>query len=239
MNIAVVFAAGTGVRMNSRSRPKQFLEVHGKPVLAYTLEIFSHHPQVEAIVLVCLADWMGYVREMLEKFHIQKVLDVVPGGATGQESIRCGLEAARCHTKGAEDIVLIHDGVRPMLDEATISACIESVKAHGSAITVTGATETMFVADHGDVVGEILPRTQCALGRAPQCFYLQEIAAAYQRAREEGASFIDSASMMQHYGKTLRLVEGPVENIKITTPTDFYLFRALLDARENMQIIGL
>lgn len=239
MNIAVIFAGGTGKRMNTRSKPKQFLEMHGKPVLIYTLEHFEQHDEIDGIVLVCIESWIEYAKDLLVDFRIRKVLEVVSGGNTGQESIFRGLDAALKYAKGAEDIVLIHDGVRPMIDSYTISSCLESVQKYGSAITTTPAIETIFV-QQGEHVGKIFNRSDCAMARAPQCFYLQDIYKAHIKAQQEKRTdFIDSAMLMQYYGFSLNTVTGPVENIKITTPTDFYLFRAFLDAQENMQIVGL
>lgn len=239
MNIAIIFAGGTGTRMNTKSVPKQFLELHGKPVLIYTLEHFDRHPEIDQIVLVCLESWIDYAKRILKKFQITKVTKIVPGGTTGQESIWNGIAVAHENSMDENDIVLIHDGVRPLIDADTITRCLSCVKEHGNAITTTPAIETIFVNGQNGQVGEILNRSKCAMARAPQCFYLKDIYVAHRKAQAEAKTdFIDSAMLMQHYGAKLRMIDGPVENIKITTPTDFYLFRALLDAKENMQIVG-
>lgn len=239
MNIAVIFAGGAGRRMNTRALPKQFLSMHGKPVLIYTLEKFEDNAAVDKIVLVCIADYIDYAARLAADYHIAKLAKIVPGGASGQESIYNGLVAAKALATG-EDIVLIHDGVRPLIDAATITACVSATREFGSAITTAPAIETIFAREAGDSVGRIFNRSECQMARAPQCFFLADILAAHERARSEGRTdFIDSAMLMQHYGAHLHTVTGPMENIKITTPTDFYLFRALLDAQENMQIVGL
>lgn len=238
MNIAVIFAGGTGQRMNTKTLPKQFLELHGKPILVYTLEHFEKHRQIDGIVLVCVQDWLDYCEELLQKYHIKKVKAVVPGGQSGQESIRNGLNKA-AELFPQDSVVLIHDGVRPLIDEETISKDIASVQQHGSAITVSPAIETIALRSDTGEVGEIIERSRCQMAKAPQCFYLKDILEAHQKAQAENRNdFIDSASLMRHYGHSLFTVEGPTENIKITTPSDFYLFRALLDARENSQIFG-
>ncbi len=239
MIIALIFAGGTGQRMNTRSKPKQFLSMHGKPVLIYTLEHFQRHEMIDGIILVSLAEWIGYTKELLEKYNITKVMDVIPGGQSGQESIFGGVKYAYKHCE-KNSIVLIHDGVRPLIRESTISDCIACVKQKGNAITVAPVVETVFVNDSQEGVGEIFDRSQCKLARAPQCFFLDDIYAAHKKAIEEGReNFIDSASLMQHYGAKLHTVMGPMENIKITIPSDFYIFRALMDAQENLQIMGL
>lgn len=238
MNIAVIFAGGTGQRMNTKSKPKQFLEMHGKPVLIYTMENFQNHPQINGIVLVCLESWIDYAKNLVKKFGITKVKAIVPGGKTGQESIFHGVRKVH-ELFGDETVVLIHDGVRPLINEDVITRCIENVKIHGNAITVAPAIETIFVKENNKV-GKIFNRSKCLLGKAPQCFYEKDIYNAHLKANEEHLmDFIDSADLMQHYGFELYTVEGPAENIKITTPSDFYTFRAIMDARENYQILGL
>ena len=224
--------------MNTSSKPKQFLELHGKPILVYTLEVFNNHPDIDGIILVILESWVGYCEDLVEKYRLNKVKAVVVGGETALQSQRNGLNKA-VELFGSDCIVLIHDGVRPLVDEETISRNIESVKLHGSAITVTPAIETITIRTETGEVGEIIDRSKVEMARAPQSFYLTEILEAHRQSEEEGLSFIDSASMMQHFGHKLYTVEGSPENIKITTPSDFYIFRALVDARENSQIFGI
>lgn len=240
MNIAVIFAGGTGQRMNTASKPKQFLELHGKPIIIYTLEYFQKHSQIDGIVVVCLESWIDYCENLLKKYQIDKVLKIVPGGNSGQKSIFNGLEAAHQISDNEQDIVLIHDGVRPLINEALITNCIASVKKHGNAITVSPAIETILLKTEDGDIGNILKRSECEMAKAPQCFYLNDIYSCHLKAKAAGKDdFIDSASLMQYYGYKLNAVEGPLENIKITTPADFYIFRAIMDARENLQILGL
>lgn len=238
MNCALIFAGGTGQRMNSRTRPKQFLELHGKPIIVYTLEQFQDHQEVDAIVAVCLEPWIPHLERLIAQYSLSKVVRVVPGGGTGQQSIFNGLLALQ-EAYPAESIVLIHDGVRPLVDGDTISACVRCVQEKGSAITVTPAVETVVRREDGGIT-EIIDRKDCCTAKAPQCFRLGEIFGAHLRAQREGCDdFIDSASLMSHYGFPLFTVEGRFENIKITTPSDFYMFRAMLDERENSQIFGI
>lgn len=240
MNIGVIFAGGVGKRMNSRVKPKQFINVYGKPIIIHTLEIFENHEEIDAIVVACLESWIPYLDELLKKFNIHKVVKVVPGGASGQESIYNGLVAAEEVAAGEKSIVLIHDGVRPLINEKTISDNIASVKEHGSAITSVKVKETVLVVSEDNSIDSVPKREDTRLARAPQSFYLDEILAAHRKSMEEHLpGFIDSCSLMQHYGKKLYLIEGPQENIKITTPDDFYTMRALLDAKEEAQIYGL
>lgn len=238
MNIAVIFAGGTGHRMNTKTRPKQFLELHGKPILVYTLEQFQHHKEIDGIILVILESWMEHCTILIERYHLTKVKGIVSGGASAQESIYHGLAKAQ-ELFPSDSIVLIHDGVRPLIDEETISKNIECVKENGSAITVTSATETIAIRGESERVGQIVDRKKCQMAKAPQSFYLKDILDANHKAHHDGQKeFIDCASIMQYYGYPLYTVEGKPENIKITTPEDFYIFRAFVDIRENAQIFG-
>lgn len=237
MNIAVIFAGGTGQRMNSKTKPKQFLELHGKPILVYTIEHFQKHKQIDGIVLVVLESWIEYCEDLVSRFRLDKVKAIVPGGSSGQESIYNGISKA-ADLFGENSAVLIHDGVRPLIDEDTITNAISCVKENGSAITVTPAIETVSLTDEKGMITDVVDRSKCFMARAPQCFRLGELLNAHHRAIVEKLQFIDSASMMRHYGYDLYTVEGAVENIKITTPSDFYIFRAITDARENSQIFG-
>lgn len=238
MNIAVIFAGGIGRRMNSKSVPKQFLKLHGKDIIIHTLEHFEMHKDIDGIVVACVEEWIPYLRKLLKKFDIEKVKCIVPGGRTGQESIYNGLSTAK-ELYGEDVTVLIHDGVRPLIEEKTITDCILSVEKYGSGVTVAPAIETIIRVDDSRKIKDVIERSECLMARAPQGFRLKEILKNHQKALQEGKSdFIDSAQLMKYYGCTLSVVEGPTENIKITTPMDYYTFRALYEARENSQLFG-
>ena len=239
MNAALIFAGGTGQRMNTRSKPKQFLELHGKPIIVYTLEVFEEHEDIDGIVVVCLADWIPYMRKLVEKYHLQKIKDIVPGGETGQESIFNGVDAlSRCYKD--QDIILVHDGVRPLVDSETITKNIQCALEYGNAITTTPAIETITVGNEDGKVGDSLNRSMCRMAKAPQSFRLGTLLECHERARLINKNdFVDSASLIKHFGFELYAVDGNMENIKITTPMDFYIFRAIVDAREESQIFGL
>lgn len=238
MTIALIFAGGSGTRMNSRARPKQFLQFYGKELIIHTLENFQSHPEVDAIVIVCIADWIEYLKKLLEKYGIDKMRSVVPGGASGQESIYNGLCAINEFAPD-DSVVLVHDGVRPFVNETLISDCIRTVKQKGSAVTVTPAIETIVMQEGGRITS-ITDRSKCFHAKAPQCFLLGELLSAHEKARAEGRTdMIDSASLMKFYGHELFTVQGNFDNIKITTPADFYTFKALYEVREQQQIFGL
>ena len=240
MNIAVIFAGGVGKRMHSKECPKQFLKIYNKPIIIHTLEYFEKHPLIDAIVISCVEEWMSYLEKLIYKYRIEKVKKVVVGGETGQLSIYNGLKAAEDVANGEKVIVLIHDGVRPLINEKLITDNIESVKKNGSAITTAVVKETILVVNEGTATIDYVPsRKNSRVARAPQSFWLNDILNAHEKALSEGKKdYIDSCTMMQEYGYDLFLVDGPGENIKITTPEDFYIMRAILEAKENAQIYG-
>lgn len=241
MNYALVFAGGVGSRMNSKAKPKQFLEIHGKPIIVHTIEYFELHPEIDSICVVIVKEWLDYAKTMIKKYNLTKVKWIVPGGKSALESQFNGLNIIRGSKEYDEhSVVLIHDGVRPLINEKLITDCIKSVKQFGSAVTVAPAIETIIRTDKNNTINDTFPRSECQLARAPQCFRIGEIINAHERAQAEGLyNFIDSTSLMLHFGYKIHVVEGTSENIKVTNPADFYICRALLDARENSQIYGI
>lgn len=235
---AVIFAGGVGRRMGAGPRPKQFLEHGGRPIIDYTIAHFAEHPQVTGVAVVCLESWIPYLEQVLRRRRYEVPIFVVPGGATGQESIFRGLDCLHAQHPGDDQaIVLVHDGVRPLIDEATISACIRAVEEHGAVATVAPAIETITLTDEAGAISRIIPREQVSLARAPQAFRLEELYAAHLQAHADGlGEFIDSVSMMSHYGHRVYTVEGPAENIKVTTPMDYYAFKGYMDARDQRML---
>ncbi len=239
MNIGVIFAGGVGSRMHSKELPKQFLELHGKPVIIYTLEHFEKNEEIDAVVVACVEGWIPYLEKLLYKFRIEKVKKIVPGGSTGQLSIYNGLCAAKEIAGDERAIVLIHDGVRPLITPQLLSENIKCVKEHGSSITAGIVKETIVVVDKDGRVEQVPSREKSRVAKAPQSFWLDEIFGVHQKALQDGVtSAIDSCTLMKQYGHELYMIDGPYENIKITTPDDYYTMRAILDAKENAQIYG-
>ena len=183
---------------------------------------------------------IDYLKELLKKNFITKVKWIVPGGSTGQESICNGLKAIYADCPDPKDsVVLIHDGVRPLISEQLIKDNIECVRKYGTAITVVPQNETVVSINDDNEIVSTTERSTARIARAPQSFILEDIMECHRKAIAEGRNnMIDSASMMTEYGHKLHVVEGPIENIKITTPSDYYIFRAIFEARENSQIFG-
>ena len=239
MNIAVIFAGGVGSRMQTKGTPKQFLNAYGKPIIIYTLEKFEHNCNIDAIVISCIKEWIDYCWESVKKFNLKKVKSIVPGGECGQASIYNGLKAAEKISKGSDDIVLIHDGVRPLIDDELINKNIKSVQKYGSAITCVESKETVALVDEKSEVKDTTDRNRTRIARAPQSFYLRDILEVHERAKKDGKlDMIDSCTLMKAYHRPLYTVAGKSENIKITTPDDYYIFKAILEAKENSKIFS-
>ena len=240
MNIAIVFAGGSGVRMGA-GVPKQFLEIQGKPVLVHTLQMFEMHHKIDKIYLAVLEDYIPYVWALAAEFRISKLTKVVSGGNSALDSIYKALKCAQ-EENPEDSVVLIHDGVRPFVAYDVISANIKSVKKYGSAITSTSCFETVLLSeDDGATVHSLPSRNECYTAQAPQSFYLKDIVEAHELIRPENPDYkdiVDSCTLMKSVGKSTHLVEGNRGNIKVTTPIDVYLFRALLNYKENEQAFG-
>ena len=240
MNIAIIFAGGSGVRMGA-GMPKQFLEINGKPIIIHTLDNFQNSPAIDKIYIACKADYMETLKNLTNRFAITKVAKIVEGGVTGQDSIFHALKAAY-NENPKDSIVLIHDGVRPFVSEEVIEKNIESVKKYGSAITCTAFFETPILSKDGHQVEEMPLKKETFTAQAPQSFYLGEIVSAHEEMRKINPEYIDiadSCNLYKNLGKQVYIVQGNRGNIKVTKPEDFYVLRALLQYKENEQILGL
>lgn len=240
MNIAIIFAGGSGVRMGA-GMPKQFLEINGKPIIIHTLDNFQNSPVIDKIYIACKKDYIGQLKKMTQQFGITKVCGITEGGSNGQDSIYRGLQLAL--SENPEDsIVLLHDGVRPFVSEEVIEKNIESVKKYGNAVTCTSFIETPIISSTGIEVEDMPLKKYTFTAQAPQSFYLGEIIEAHEEMRKINPEYIDIADSCNLYvklGKDMHIVKGNRGNIKVTTPEDFYILRALLQYRENEQILGI
>ena len=238
MNRALIFAGGKGVRMKMNGDiPKQFLEIAGKSIIIHTLEKFQKCETIDDIVVVCLKPWIKELEKQCKSFGITKISKILSGGETGFDSRMIGLAYLMETRETDDDIVLIHDGVRPFITSKLISENVRVAKEFGNAITVAPATETTVYKRDGEK-DIMLTRDNCLLARAPQTFKLVEIYKDYLKAERDGNTFIvDSASIADYYGEKLYYVVGPQENIKVTTPIDFYAATGLITSSgEEMDI---
>ena len=238
MNVALVFAGGAGHRMKNSAKPKQFLEMYGKPIIIYTLEHFEKHPEIDTIVIPCIKGWESYLRELLEKFNIKKVQKILTGGNDTQESKMVALNylAGICKK---DDIVLLHDAVRPLISKELISENLRSVKEFGNAISYVPFTETGITSNDKEFIKGTVLRNTLYVAKAPQSFYFQDVYEAHKKGESMPYTItIDTCSLMTELGIKLHLVPCEHTNIKITTPDDFFIFKALLDLKENRDIFG-
>jgi 2-C-methyl-D-erythritol 4-phosphate cytidylyltransferase len=237
VNIALILAGGTGNRMNARSKPKQFLELHGKPILFYTLDFFESHREIDGIVIVCIKDWMNNLEQMLSETHYKKVMKIVEGGPTGHESIYNGLRyLSRICLE--QDIVLIHDGVRPLISEELITENIQKAKLFEAVITAETVTESVIESSDNETIQRMPNRNEVFIAKAPQTFRFGLIWKYHQLAKEQGCLGIDSAHLLNMFGVEMHIVKSTPNNIKITAPMDYYIFRALYEMMENQQILN-
>lgn len=238
-NIAVIFAGGAGQRMSAEV-PKQFLKVQGKEIIVHTLELFEANENIDEIYIACIEEGVDHLKDLIKRHTISKVKRVFPGGATGQDSIFIGLNEVK---KDHDDaIVLIHDGVRPLVSDETITSCIESVREYGSAITVTPCFETPIMSLDEMTVEEMPSRKLMYTAQAPQCFYLNDIYAMHLKERQSNPNYegiVDSCGLMFKNGVKCHLVEGNRGNIKVTTPEDYCTILGNYAAIDYKQFIQL
>ncbi len=244
MNIAIIFAGGTGQRMGS-SIPKQFLEIYGKPIIIHTLEKFQYHDEIDKIYIGCKEEFIPYLKELVEKYHITKVFSdgILPGGDSGQDTIYKVLKRAS-ENNPDDSIVLIHDGVRPLITSEVISKNIEGVKNNGTAITCTPCFETPVMSFDGKTVSETPARQYMYTAQAPQSFVLKDILDVHEQVRltdpnYTGSGIVDSCTLARSVGREVCIIEGNRGNIKVTTPNDYIDLLARLNAEDQKQIYTL
>ncbi len=235
-NIVLIFAGGTGQRMNLASGlPKQFLLINDKPIIIHTLELFSKHKEIDGIVVVCLKEYIDDLYYSIEQYSVKKIISIVEGGDTGQKSIFNGLSFIRKYSK-INPYVVIHDGVRPLVTYDEISKALSCAYLNGNAVSISKATETIL---YKEQYANILNREKCFHVKAPQIFKFKDIYDLHIKAQNDCLEFIDSASMVAHYGKKLYFTECSNNNIKLTTPKDFYMVQALMQAKKVESIFGV
>ena len=226
---ALIIAGGSGQRMG-QDIPKQFINVYDKPVIVYTMEAFQTHPNIDSIEIVCLEGWHAYARQ----FGISKLENVVNGGPNGQDSIRNGLlDIAKRHHND-NDIVLIHDAIRPMVSHDIISDNIRVCKKYGNAITVVPCTAAMLKTYDGISSTEQVPRDNLKTTQTPQSFFVKDIIEAHHEALQKGITkSVASCTMYIELGKELHMSMGSEKNIKLTTTEDIEIFKALINAKKD------
>ncbi len=234
MNIAVIVAGGVGRRMGI-DIPKQFVDIYGKPVLVYTMESFQNHPMIDAICVVTIEDWVDVVSSYAKKYKIDKLQWVIAGGDSVQESIRNGV----FHLEGKcedDDTVIIHDGVRPLVDEAVLTDVIVKCQKYGNAVTSMPYNEQIFVIDDEISTTKYIPRETLRRVSTPQAYKFGTLDAKYHEAFEKKIGIYGSSytnTMMVELGERLYFAVGSEKNIKLTTKDDIETFKAYLKTEKE------
>lgn len=229
MNIALIIAGGSGQRMN-QDIPKQFINIYDKPILIYTLEGFQNHPEIDAIIVVCLEGWQSVLWAYAKQFNIDKLKWVIPGGTTGQESIRNGVYYLedKC---SENDIIVIHDGIRPLVDATVLSDVIIKCRQYGNAVTSLPYNEQIFVIDDEISTVKYIPRETLRRVSTPQAYKFGLLDSKYHEAFEKKIGILGSSytnTMMVELGVRLYFASGSDKNIKLTTKDDLEMFKAYL-----------
>lgn len=227
MNFAIILAGGSGSRVGAEI-PKQFIEVNGKPILVYTLEKFQVHPLIDQICVVCIKGWEDTVRSYIDRYGISKLTSITEGGQTALQSIRNGIN---CTMAQPEDIFIIHDGVRPMVNAQSIQEVIQDCQAFGGAISATPLVEHVFYTGKDRTDLHYIPRENAYRTITPQAYQYKVLRRAFQRSDETGigkdAPFV--GIMMMDLGEKVCLSKGSENNIKITDPKDILIFKSMFE----------
>jgi len=234
VNVALVIAGGTGKRVG-QDIPKQFINVNDKPVLIYTLEAFQKHPEIGAIEVVCLDGWHDILKAYAKQFGIDKMKWVVSGGNTCQESIRNGVFFLKDKCQ-KDDIVIIHDGIRPMIAEEVLSDVIITCQKYGNGVSSLDYNEQIFRKKNDVSTEEYIPRDTLKRVQTPQAYKFNRLLWAYEKAFKEEIGIYGSSytnTMMVDLGETLYFAKGSDKNLKITTSDDFEIFKALLGIKKS------
>ena len=229
-NVGLIIAGGSGNRMH-QDIPKQFLTVNERPVIIYTMEAFEKHPEIDAIAVVCIQGWEQVLQAYAKQFNITKLRHVIPGGKNGQDSIRNGVFELRKHFDD-EDIVLIHDAIRPIVSAEIISDNIRVAREYGNAITVIPCAEAMLQTEDGIASSGSYPRDRLKRTQTPQAFHIGDICDLHRRALEAGiTNSVASCTLKIEMGEQVYFSMGSEKNIKLTTVEDIDIFKALLAAK--------
>lgn len=233
-NVALIIAGGSGHRMGQEI-PKQFLTINDKPIIIYTLENFQHNSLIDEVLVVCIDGWHDVLRAYAKQFNIDKLKYVISGGNSAQESIRNGVNKLY-EIYDKDTCVVIHDGIRPLLEEGVLNDVIETCHKYGNGVTSMPYNEQIFVINDEKTTKQYIPRETLRRVSTPQAYNLKTLYEAYKKAFEKnigisGSSYVNT--MMVELGETLYFAKGSDKNIKLTTKDDFYIFKAYLSAKDG------
>lgn len=228
--IGLIIAGGRGARMG-QDIPKQFLNVEDKPVIVYTCEAFERHPMIDAIVVVCIEGWETILSTYAKQFNISKLVKIVPGGTNGQESIKHGIDAIS-ESYDRDDIVLVHDGIRPLVSQDIITDCIRTTQLHGNAIATIPSVEALLETNDNESSSTVVDRNTIKRTQTPQGFPLGTLLDMHQEAAEKGISnSVASCTLAVELGRKVFFSRGSERNVKLTTVEDIDIFKSLLSVQ--------
>ena len=240
MNFAIILTGGVGQRLRSSGVPKQFIELYGKPIVAYTLEKFEQCSEIDNIIVVCHGSWVDKMYSIVNKYGFNKVSTIVPGGKERHDSVQIGLQEVT-NLCNDNDLVMIHDGVRPLIEETTILENIRVANEFGNAMTVRSVVESVVVTENDTAyLDNFQNRDNTYTLTSPQTFRVKELNYAYSEIKKiTSEAILDSSLVLAQLGKEIHIVKEQGLNLKITTPEDFYYFRSIIELEERKAIFGL
>lgn len=232
MNYALILSGGIGSRMNNKDIPKQYIKVHDKPIIIYTLEQFEKSNEIDKIVIVAAKAWKTYIQDECQSYGISKLLDIAINGETRQESIYSGLKKCMEYSDSMKDKVIIHDAVRPLVSQDMITECLKSVDIYEGCMPVLPLTDTIYFSDNGQDITDLTDRSKLYSGQAPESFDLHkyyEVNAT--TSKEELSKIRGTTELAFKKGLKIKLIAGDDNNFKITTRSDLARFEMIVKDR--------
>lgn len=242
MNYGLILAGGVGQRMRRTGMPKQFLEVFGKPIIIYTLQKFEYCEDIDKVVVACHSSYIEYMESLLQRYGIKKVKAVISGGKDRQDSVLNGLKYIQRDSVSEDDVIVIHDGVRPLIQDSIISENVRIAKKYGSAMTVRPVIESVVITSREEAAFEDFKKRDDTYSlTAPQSFKISILTKAYKdiEGKDTPMPLLDSALVFTYLGNDIHIIKENNNNIKVTTPEDYYILKAMLELEENRYVFGI
>ncbi len=242
MNYGLILAGGVGQRMRRTGMPKQFLEVFGKPIIIYTLQKFENCEDVDEVVIACHASWKEHMESMIKRYGLKKIKAIISGGKDRQDSVLNGVKYIQNNGAASDDVIIIHDGVRPLIQESILSENTRVAKKYGNAMTVRPVIESVVITDSDEAgFSDFKKRDDTYTLTAPQSFQLSVLTKAYEdiKGKETPMPLLDSALVFTYLGNNIHIIKENNKNIKVTTPEDYYILKAMLELEENRYVFGI
>ena len=242
MNYGLILAGGVGQRMRRQGMPKQFLEVFGKPIIIYTLQKFEYCEDIDEVIIVCHSSWKEYMELMVQRYALKKIKAVISGGKDRQDSVLNGIKYIQSKGALSDDIIVIHDGVRPLIQESILSENVRVAKKYGSAMTVRPVIESVVITGNDEAeFGDFKKRDDTYSLTAPQSFQLNVLTKAYNDigGKDTPMPLLDSALVFTYLGNNIHIIKENNNNLKVTTPEDYYILKAMLKLEENRYVFGI